>query len=166
MRAAWLSSTSGTVRVAVRFCNVVGSAGSVVPLFVRQIERGGPVTVTHRDATRFFMTIPEASRLVLQAAAMAEGGEVFHLDMGRPVRIVDLARRMIALAGFNPDRDIEVREVGLRPGEKLHEELFGDDEVDERPHHKLVSHAAVQPLDQAEVGATPGDASGWMRSMA
>ena len=155
-----IQARSAQTRFAmVRFGNVLGSSGSVVPLFQQQIRRGGPVTVTHRDVQRYFMTIPEAARLVLLAGAFAEGGDLFVLDMGEPVRIVDLARRMIGLANctvrdaHTPHGDIEIVYTGLRPGEKLFEELLIDDgRLAQTPHEKIL-RAEEAGLSQIEVAA-------------
>lgn len=129
--------------IATRFGNVLGSSGSVIPLFKKQIERGGPVTVTHPDITRYFMTIPEACELVLEAATMGEGGEVFVFDMGESVKIINLAKKMITLSGLRVERDIEIKYTGLRPGEKLYEELLNTDENTLPTHHPKILIAKV-----------------------
>lgn len=137
--------------ITTRFGNVLGSNGSVIPLFRRQIEQGGPVTVTHRDIIRYFMTIPEACSLVLQAGTMGNGGEIYIFDMGQPVKIYDLAERMISLSGLRPGQDIEIIETGLRPGEKLYEELLNDKEKTMATSHNKIMIAKVRVYDYDDV---------------
>jgi FlaA1/EpsC-like NDP-sugar epimerase len=147
--AAAAREHNGTQFISVRFGNVLGSSGSVIPLFRRQIARGGPVTVTHPEMTRYFMTIPEAVQLIIQAGAIGESGEIYVLDMGPPVRIIDLAHNMIRLSGKEPDVDVEVDFIGVRPGEKLHEELWAKDEESEPTTHPKILRCNSMPVDPA-----------------
>lgn len=145
------NSNGATQFITTRFGNVLGSNGSVIPLFKKQIEKNGPLTITHRDITRYFMTIPEACNLVLEAGAMGRGGEIFVFDMGKPVKVYDLARKMIQLSGLIPEIDIQIVEVGLRPGEKLFEELLADEENTIHTHHPKIMRARVREHSKEEV---------------
>ncbi len=146
-----INAQATTRFITTRFGNVLGSNGSVIPLFKRQIENGGPITVTDKEVTRFFMTIPEACQLVLEAGAMGEGGEVFIFDMGESVKIIDLAKKMIKLSGLELDKDIAIKITGLRPGEKLYEELLNTEENTLPTHHPQIMIAKVAEYDAAEV---------------
>ena len=140
--------SKNTDYVAVRFGNVLGSNGSVIPLFLKQIDNGGPVTVTHKEMTRFFMTIPEAVSLVLQASVYAEGGEIFILDMGQPVKIYDLAEKLIRFKGYEPNVDIPIKITGLRLGEKLYEEILMDEEGLKETPNKLIHIGRPIEMDE------------------
>ena len=146
-----LNSEKGTRFITTRFGNVLGSNGSVIPLFRNQIEKGGPITITHPEVTRFFMTIPEACQLVLEAGAYGQGGEIFIFDMGKSVKILDLAKKMIQLSGLILDKDIQIKYIGLRPGEKLYEELLNVEENTITTHHPLILAAKVRPCEAEAV---------------
>ena len=157
-----LNASSGTSFITTRFGNVLGSTGSVVPLFEEQIRNGGPVTVTHPEITRYFMTIPEAVGLILQAGAMGKGGEIFVLDMGEPVLIKELAEQMIRLSGLDPENDIHIVYTGLRPGEKLYEQLFHESEGLKGTNHPKLLLAKSRQVDWewllSEINALEGAA--------
>ena len=151
MYAQSMNKISKTKYITTRFGNVLGSNGSVIPLFQRQIEKGGPVTITHPDITRYFMTIPEACQLVLEAGAMGEGGEIFIFDMGQPIKIIDLAKKMIRLSGLEIGKDIVIQYTGLRPGEKLYEELLADQENTIPTHHPQIMIGKIRKYEMDEI---------------
>jgi FlaA1/EpsC-like NDP-sugar epimerase len=151
MYAQLKNDYSKTQFITTRFGNVLGSNGSVIPLFKRQIANGGPVTVTDENVTRFFMTIPEACQLVLEAGAMGEGGEIFVFDMGESVKIIDLAKKMIQLSGLELGKDIEIKITGLRPGEKLYEELLADEENTLPTHHPQILRAKLRTEKESKI---------------
>ncbi len=146
-----LKDAGKTKFITTRFGNVLGSNGSVIPIFKSQIKEGGPLTVTHKDITRFFMTIPEACRLVLEAGAMGRGGEIFVFDMGKSVKIFDLAVKMIRLSGLKYPDDIDIKIVGLRPGEKIYEEVLSNDENTLPTYHDRIKIAKVREISQQKV---------------
>jgi FlaA1/EpsC-like NDP-sugar epimerase len=143
--------TTDTKFIITRFGNVLGSNGSVIPLFKKQIKQGGPLTVTHKDITRYFMTIPEACNLVLEAGTMGKGGEIFVFDMGEPVKIFDLAKKMIQLSGYEYPHEIDIIITGLRPGEKLYEETLGKNEGDLPTHNEKVMIAQINSVNCEEI---------------
>ena len=145
-----LKGKGNTKFITTRFGNVLGSNGSVIPLFKKQIEKGGPLTVTHREITRYFMTIPEACQLVLEAAAMGNGGEIFVFDMGEPIKIFNLAKNMIILSGLRYPEDIDIKITGLRPGEKIYEELLADGENTKKTYHEKIMIAKSRRVDIKE----------------
>jgi FlaA1/EpsC-like NDP-sugar epimerase len=159
MYARCLKDKSKTKYIITRFGNVLGSNGSVIPLFKKQIANGGPLTVTHKDITRFFMTIPEACQLVLQAGALGKGGEIFVFDMGESVKIFNVAKKMIQLSGFKYPNDIDIKIVGLRPGEKLYEELLSDKETTLPTYHNKIMIAKVKDFDFKKIDAKIGELS-------
>ncbi|NQX91415.1 MAG: polysaccharide biosynthesis protein, partial [Flavobacteriales bacterium] len=151
MYAQSKNQESNTQFITTRFGNVLGSNGSVIPLFKRQIEEGGPLTVTHEEVTRYFMTIPEAAQLVIEAGAMGAGGEIFVFDMGDSVKIYDLAKKMVQLSGLELGKDIEIQITGLRPGEKLYEELLSQEENTKPTHHPKILKAQVVTYQHEDI---------------